>query len=210
MTPSRLRTICQVYFWEISSRPAVWRWQQRFAEAGVDRLLRDRTRKRGKPRTADRVVRTVVALTYGEPPSETTHWTGRAMAEATGLFLRTVQRIWAAHDRKRSFVATLIFPTSPLAVVWFAQQGITVRWFMADNGVGYRSHLRRQGPQRGVDPRLPSGYVALPSEGVYKILRIHGCPSTDRVLGDRGMVRIRGGQSSRPVCRSGRPGSGSG
>ena len=39
------------------SRPAVWRWQQRFAEAGVDGLLRDRTRKPGKPRTADRVVR---------------------------------------------------------------------------------------------------------------------------------------------------------
>ena len=80
------------------SRPAVWRWQQRFAEAGVDGLLRDRTRKPGKPRTADRVVRTVVDLTCGEPPGETTHWTGRAMAEATSLSLRTVQRIWAAHD----------------------------------------------------------------------------------------------------------------
>ena len=31
------------------SRPAVWRWQQRFAEAGVDGLLRDKTRKPGKP-----------------------------------------------------------------------------------------------------------------------------------------------------------------
>ena len=30
------------------SRPAVWRWQQRFAEAGVDGLLRDKTRKPGK------------------------------------------------------------------------------------------------------------------------------------------------------------------
>ena len=36
------------------SRPAVWRWQQRFAEAGVDGLLRDRTRKPGKPRHAGR------------------------------------------------------------------------------------------------------------------------------------------------------------
>ena len=86
------------------SRPAVWRWQQRFAEAGVDGLLRDRTRKPGKPRTADRVVRTVVALTCGEPPGETTHWTGRA--EATGLSLRTVQRIWAAHDLQPHRVRT--------------------------------------------------------------------------------------------------------
>src|SRR4051812_35386945 len=32
-------------------RPAVWRWQQRYAEAGVDGLLRDKSRKPGKPRT---------------------------------------------------------------------------------------------------------------------------------------------------------------
>jgi transposase len=88
-------------------RPAVWRWQQRFAEAGVDGLLRDKTRKPGKPRTLDATVQRVVALTCGEPPGEATHWTGRAMAAATGLSLRTVQRIWAAHGlvphRVRSF-----------------------------------------------------------------------------------------------------------
>jgi hypothetical protein len=32
-------------------RPAVWRWQRRFAEAGVDGLLRDATRKPGKAGT---------------------------------------------------------------------------------------------------------------------------------------------------------------
>ena len=69
--------------------------------------MRDKTRKPGKPRTADAVVQRVVALTCGEPPGEATHWTGRAMAGATGLSLRTVQRIWEAHDlqphRLRSF-----------------------------------------------------------------------------------------------------------
>jgi len=79
------------------SRPAVWRWQLRFAEAGIDGLLRDKTRKPGKPRTAAAVVQRVVALTCAEPPGETTHWTGRMMAKAAGLSLRTVQRIWAAH-----------------------------------------------------------------------------------------------------------------
>ena len=38
------------------SRPAVWRWQQRFAEAGVDGLMRDKTRKPGKPPTPEAVV----------------------------------------------------------------------------------------------------------------------------------------------------------
>ena len=80
------------------SRPAVWRWQQRFAEAGVDGLLRDKTRQPGKPRTPEATVQRVVALTCGEPPGEATHWTGRMMAKATGLSLRTVQRIWAAHQ----------------------------------------------------------------------------------------------------------------
>ena len=42
-------------------------------------------------------MRRVVALTCGEPPGEETHWTGRMMAKAIGLSLRTVQRIWAAH-----------------------------------------------------------------------------------------------------------------
>ena len=89
------------------SRPAVWRWQQRFAEAGVDGLLRDRTRRPGKPRTPEAVVQRVVALTCAEPPGEATHWTGRMMAKASGLSLRTVQRIWTAHKlqphRLRSF-----------------------------------------------------------------------------------------------------------
>ena len=34
-------------------RPAVWRWQRRFAEAGVDGLLRDATRKPGKAPLGD-------------------------------------------------------------------------------------------------------------------------------------------------------------
>jgi transposase len=89
------------------SRPMVWRWQQRFAEAGVDSLLRDKTRKPGKPPIPAETVAHVVALTCGKPPGETTHWTGRAMAKAAGISLRSVQRIWDAHrlqpHRVRSF-----------------------------------------------------------------------------------------------------------
>jgi transposase len=79
-------------------RPAVWRWQRRFAAAGVDGLLRDATRKPGKAPLGDAVVHRVVALTCAEPPGEATQWTGRAMAQATGVSLRSVQRIWQAYD----------------------------------------------------------------------------------------------------------------
>ena len=77
-------------------RPAVWRWQRRFAEAGVDGLLREATRKPGKAPVPAEVVQQLIALTCAEPPGEATHWTGRAMARAMGVSLRTVQRIWTA------------------------------------------------------------------------------------------------------------------
>ena len=81
-----------------ATRPAVWRWQQRYAEEGIDGLLRDKTRKPGKaPVTAERTAG-IVAMTCAAPPGEVTHWTGRAMAKATGLCLRTIQRIWDAHN----------------------------------------------------------------------------------------------------------------
>jgi transposase len=80
------------------SRPMVWRWQQRFAEEGVDGLLRDKTRKPGKPPIAAETVARVIALTCADPAHETTHWTGRAMAQAAGISLRSVQRIWEAHQ----------------------------------------------------------------------------------------------------------------
>ena len=56
-------------------------------EAGVDGLLRDKTRKPGKAplAPADRSTR-LVELTLGAPPGETTHWTSRAMAKATGIW----------------------------------------------------------------------------------------------------------------------------
>jgi transposase-like protein len=80
------------------SRPAVWRWQRRFAEQGVGGLLRDKTRPPGTPPLPAETVARVVAMTCAEPPGEATHWTGRAMAEQAGIALSSVQRIWAEHD----------------------------------------------------------------------------------------------------------------
>jgi transposase len=79
------------------AKATVWRWQERFAEAGVDGLLRDKSRPPGRPPLSKVVVERVVELTLAEPPGEATQWTGRAMAKAVGISLRSVQRIWAAH-----------------------------------------------------------------------------------------------------------------
>jgi transposase len=79
------------------SKPAVWRWQERFMHKGVGGLLRDKTRPPGKPRLPDETVRRVLDLTLSEPRGEATHWTGRMMAKASGVSLRSLQSIWAAH-----------------------------------------------------------------------------------------------------------------
>jgi hypothetical protein len=60
-------------------------------------LLRDKTRKPGLPPLPPAVVDRVIELTLGGPPDEATHRTGRAMAAPSGMSLRSVQRIWAAH-----------------------------------------------------------------------------------------------------------------
>jgi transposase len=89
------------------SKPAVWRWQERFMREGVDGLLRDKTRKPGKAPLAAETVARVVELTLGDPPGETTHWTARAMAKVIGIGVISVQRIWKAHTltphRMRTF-----------------------------------------------------------------------------------------------------------
>lgn len=95
------------------SRPAVWRWQRRYAETGVVGLLRDKTRLPGKAPVPAATLAKVLALTCAEPPGETTHWTGRAMAKAVGLSLRTIQRIWEANRLQPHRIRTFKRPADP-------------------------------------------------------------------------------------------------
>jgi transposase len=79
------------------SKTCVWRWQERFMEEGLEGLLRDKTRPSRVPPLSSEAAERVVALTLGDPPGETTHWTGALMAKASGLSVSSVQRIWRAH-----------------------------------------------------------------------------------------------------------------
>ena len=94
-------------------RPSVWRWQRRYAEQGVAGLLRDKTRPPGKPPLAPETVQRVVTLTCGPAPGEATHWSGRMMAAAMGISLRSVQRIWAAHKLQPHRIRTFKRSTDP-------------------------------------------------------------------------------------------------
>jgi transposase len=79
------------------SRPNVWRWQKRFAEEGVDGLLRDKTRKPGKPPLSAETVAKILALPCTEAPGEVTHWTTRMVAKLVGVSQSAVNRLWLAH-----------------------------------------------------------------------------------------------------------------
>jgi len=89
------------------SKPVVWRWQERFMHEGIAGLLRDKTRKPGKPPVGDEIIARVIELTLDDPPGETTHWTVRMMADVIGIGSATVHRIWQAHGltphRMRNF-----------------------------------------------------------------------------------------------------------
>jgi transposase len=73
------------------SRETVARWEQRFAEAGADGLLRDRP-GRGRPpgRNRTHVARVLEALRSAPPGS----WTVRTLAAHVGISAASVQRIW--------------------------------------------------------------------------------------------------------------------
>jgi transposase len=79
------------------SKTAVWRWQERFMTAGVDGLLRDKTRPSRIPSLEPKIERRVVARTLEDPPGETTHWTAPLLAAEVGISVSSVQRIWRRH-----------------------------------------------------------------------------------------------------------------
>lgn len=95
------------------SKPVVWRWQARFMEEGVAGLVRDKTRKPGKKPLPASTVQRVVDLALGPPPLETTHWTGRMLAKAAGISLRSVQRILEAHQLAPHRIETFKLSNDP-------------------------------------------------------------------------------------------------
>jgi transposase len=95
------------------AKPVVWRWQERFMLEGVDGLLRDKTRKPGKSPLPAATVQRVIDLVSGPPPGETTQWTGRMLAKAVGISLRSVQRILEAHQLTPHRIRTFKLSNDP-------------------------------------------------------------------------------------------------
>src|ERR1700739_4646490 len=80
---------------------------------GVDGLLRDKTRKPGKPPLPAITVQRAVDLVTGPPPRETSHSTGRMLAKAAGVRLRWLQRILEAHQLTPHRIRTFKLSNDP-------------------------------------------------------------------------------------------------
>ena len=96
-----------------ASKVTVWRWQKRFMEEGVEGLLRDKTRKPGKPPTPDATVRKVVRTALSPPPKGKTHWTMRALAAEVGIAASTVRVILVRHQIAPHRLQHSEVPTDP-------------------------------------------------------------------------------------------------
>jgi transposase len=95
------------------SKPCVWRWQRRFAEEGVDGLLRDKTRPPGRKPLGAELKAKVLAKTARETPGDATHWSVRSMAKAFGISHTSVQRIWREAGLKPHLVGKFKVSSDP-------------------------------------------------------------------------------------------------
>src|ERR1700755_1190458 len=95
------------------SKTCVWRWQERFMEAGYDSLLHDKTRPSRIPPLGSGVTERVVTLTQTAPPTEATHWTSAMMAKVVGISASSVQRIWRAPGLQPHRVKQFKLSTDP-------------------------------------------------------------------------------------------------
>ena len=106
-----------------TSKVTVWRWQERFTHAGIEGLLRDKTRPSRIPPLGAEVAAKVVARTQRDAPGETTHWTAAMMAQEAGISVSSVQRIWRAHGLQPHRVRQFKLSRDPE----FGQEHDTVR-----------------------------------------------------------------------------------
>jgi transposase len=75
-----------------------WQVQDlRLAAEAFEGLLRDKTRPSRIKKLDPAFAQRAVALTMEPPLAEATHWTGAAMADAAGVSVSSVRRIWRAH-----------------------------------------------------------------------------------------------------------------
>ena len=95
------------------SKTTVWRWQDYFVEAGVDGLIKGRSKPPGRKPLSSAMKLKVVEKTVKERPANATHWSVRSMAGEMGISHTSVQRIWREAGLKPHLVAKFKVSSDP-------------------------------------------------------------------------------------------------
>ena len=97
------------------TQQTVCKWRQRFVTHRLDGLL-DEPRP-GAPRTVtDAAVERIVTQSLETTPAHATHWSTRALAQASGVSRSTVHRIWRAFGLQPHRTETFTLSADPLFV----------------------------------------------------------------------------------------------
>jgi transposase len=96
-----------------TSRPTVLLWRERFAQGGALALTQDLPRGQRIPPLSRKKAEEVVERTLHGTPADSTHWSCRTMARASGISKASVQRIWNAHGLKPHLVRTFKLSNDP-------------------------------------------------------------------------------------------------
>ncbi len=97
-----------------TSKPTVWRWQERYLDEGVPGLKRDKTRPSRVPPLRREIRLKVIAKTVQETPPNATHWSRTMMAAAVGISPSSVRRIWADAGLKPHIVKAFKASNDPM------------------------------------------------------------------------------------------------
>lgn len=82
------------------SNPTLNLWRKRYLEAGVNGLLKTRTKPPGLSPLASDKVQEILSLTMTGKPIGATHWSVRTLAAHVGVSRMSVHRIWKEHQLK--------------------------------------------------------------------------------------------------------------
>jgi len=96
----------------VVSKNTVGKWRRRFVERRMEGL-HDEPRS-GAPRSiGDDGIEAVIVKTLESLPDNSTHWSSRGMAKASGISVSSVQRIWRAFGLQPHRIETFKLSTDP-------------------------------------------------------------------------------------------------
>lgn len=95
------------------TRETVGRWRSRFAEQGLEGIIKDLPRGGRKATKRSKAEGRILQMTTQEEPANATHWSTRMLAEKLGVSQSMVHRVWKANGLKPHLVKTFKVSNDP-------------------------------------------------------------------------------------------------